>query len=100
MILIGLIKLALKVICEIMIALALIIFIIIVGLMVIVMHDSKYEFIMEQDEEGNWVEYPVNLPSMEEVYDDYIKYWNEQNRKYKKYLKEQRKLKIKKFFKK
>ena len=53
---------------------------------------------MEQDEEGNWVEYPVNLPCMEEVDDDYIKYWNEQNRKYKKYLKEQRKLKIKKFF--
>ncbi len=98
MILIELVKFALRITFNIMIALGLIIFIIFVGIMALVLHDSKYEFIMEQDEEGNWVEYPVNLPCMEEVDDDYIKYWNEQNRKYKKYLKEQRKSKIKKFF--
>ena len=93
-----LLKFAIKFVVEIFIGMAILIFIAFVALLALAIHDSKYEFIMEEDENGNWVEYPVNLPCMEDVDDYYIKHWNEQNRKYKKYLREQKIKKFKKFF--
>lgn len=65
----------------------LIVSIFIIGILFIlanIIESSKYDYILEKDEFGNWNEVPVYHPCGELIDEEFIKLWHERREQYKK----------------
>lgn len=48
---------------------------------------AKYDYILEKDENGNWVELPVCHPCGEPIDEEFIKLWHERERQFREDMK-------------
>lgn len=59
----------------------------IIAVVAAVINSAKYEYILEKDEHGNWIEVPVFHPCGEPIDEEFIELWHQREREYKEDMK-------------